>query len=88
MRLLLSDIRWLKEFLLATIENNLDDEKWIARRPNRAALDHAIYAPLGQFLRHFARRKNLGGVGRAPLPLPLGGERDGVRRGVKPLCGG
>jgi peptide/nickel transport system substrate-binding protein len=52
--------------------NNFDDEKRIARRLNRAALDHVVYAPLGLFLRHFARRKNLAGVGRAPLPLPWG----------------
>jgi peptide/nickel transport system substrate-binding protein len=52
--------------------SNLDDEKRIARRLNKAALDHVVYAPLGQFLRHFGRRGSLAGVGRAPLPLPWG----------------
>jgi peptide/nickel transport system substrate-binding protein len=51
---------------------NLDEEKLIARRLNRAALNHVVYAPLGVFLKHIARRKNLVGVGRAPLPLPWG----------------
>jgi peptide/nickel transport system substrate-binding protein len=51
---------------------NLDEEKLIARRLNRVALNHVVYAPLGVYLRLFGRRKNLNGVGRAPLPLPWG----------------
>jgi peptide/nickel transport system substrate-binding protein len=46
-----------------------DEEKTIARRLNKAALDHVIYAPLGVFLRHYAWRKNVSGIGQAPLPL-------------------
>jgi peptide/nickel transport system substrate-binding protein len=51
---------------------SLDDERHIARRLNKAAFDHVVYAPLGVFLRQFARRKNVAGVGAAPLPLPWG----------------
>jgi peptide/nickel transport system substrate-binding protein len=51
---------------------NLNDEKLIARRLNRAALNHVVHAPLGMYLRLFAHRKNLAGVGRAPLPFPWG----------------
>jgi peptide/nickel transport system substrate-binding protein len=51
---------------------NMDEEKLIARRLNKAAFEYVVYAPLGVFLRQFARRKNLAGVGRAPLPLPWG----------------
>jgi peptide/nickel transport system substrate-binding protein len=49
--------------------SSLDEEKAIARRLNKAALDHVVYAPLGMYLRHFAWRKSLAGVARAPLPL-------------------
>jgi peptide/nickel transport system substrate-binding protein len=48
---------------------SLDEEKSIARRLNKAAFDHVVYAPLGIYLRHFAYRKNLTGVGRGPLPF-------------------
>jgi peptide/nickel transport system substrate-binding protein len=47
----------------------LDEEKAIARRLNRLAFDHAIYAPLGQYQQMHAWRTNLAGVTRAPLPL-------------------
>ncbi len=47
----------------------LDEEKAAVRRLNKAALDHVVYAPLGIFLRHFAWRKNVGGIVQAPLPL-------------------
>ena len=49
--------------------NSLGEEKTIARRLNKAALDHVVYAPLGMYLRHFAWRKNVGGVARGPLPF-------------------
>jgi peptide/nickel transport system substrate-binding protein len=51
---------------------SIDDEKRIARRLNKAAFDHVVYAPLGMSVRHFACRKNLAGVGRGPIPLPWG----------------
>jgi peptide/nickel transport system substrate-binding protein len=47
----------------------LEEEKAIARRLNRAALDHVVYAPLGFFLRHQAWRRNI--IGIAPGPLPF-----------------
>ena len=47
----------------------LDDEKAAARRLNKAALEHVVYAPLGWYLRHFAWRKSLTGVTQGPLPL-------------------
>jgi peptide/nickel transport system substrate-binding protein len=47
----------------------LDDEKAIVRRLNKAALDNAIYAPLGLFLQQQAWRKNVSGIVQAPLPL-------------------
>jgi len=47
----------------------LDEEKQIARRLNKAALDNAIYAPLGWYLRHYAWRKNLTGIAQGPLPF-------------------
>jgi len=48
---------------------SVDEEKLIARRLNKAAFDHVVYAPLGMCLRHFAWRKNLAGVGRGPMPF-------------------
>lgn len=48
---------------------NVDDEKTLARRINKAALDYVVYAPLGTFLRHYAWLKNVNGIGPAPLPL-------------------
>jgi peptide/nickel transport system substrate-binding protein len=49
--------------------NTLDEEKTIARRLNKAALDQVVYAPLGWYLRHTAWRKNVSGVAQAPLPF-------------------
>jgi peptide/nickel transport system substrate-binding protein len=49
-----------------------DEEKLIARRLNRAAFDHAVYAPLGMCLRYFACRRNLTGVAQGPMPVPWG----------------
>jgi peptide/nickel transport system substrate-binding protein len=48
---------------------NLDEEKMIVRRLNRLAVDHVVYAPLGVLMRHFAWRKNVSGIGQAPMPL-------------------
>jgi peptide/nickel transport system substrate-binding protein len=47
----------------------LDEEKVIARRLNRVALDNVVYAPLGFYLRYQAWRKNVTGVGQGPLPF-------------------
>jgi len=48
---------------------SLDEEKTIARRLNRLAIDHVPYAPLGVMLQHHAWRKNVSGIVQAPLPL-------------------
>jgi peptide/nickel transport system substrate-binding protein len=48
---------------------NLDEEKTIARRLNRLAVDYVLYAPLGMLMRHYAWRKNVSGIVQAPLPL-------------------
>jgi peptide/nickel transport system substrate-binding protein len=45
------------------------EEKAIARRLNKAALDHVLYAPFGVFLRHHAWRKTVSGIVQAPRPL-------------------
>jgi peptide/nickel transport system substrate-binding protein len=47
----------------------LDEERAIARRLNKAALENAIYAPLGVFLQHQAWRKSVTGVAQGPLPF-------------------
>jgi peptide/nickel transport system substrate-binding protein len=47
----------------------LDDEKAAARRLNKAALDNAVYAPLGVYLQHQAWRKNVAGIAQGPLPF-------------------
>jgi peptide/nickel transport system substrate-binding protein len=46
-----------------------ENEIAAARRLNKAALDHAVYAPLGTFLRHYAYRKSLSGVAQGPMPF-------------------
>jgi peptide/nickel transport system substrate-binding protein len=48
---------------------SLEEERAVARRINRLAVDHVLYAPLGVFLRHHAWRKNVSGIVQAPLPL-------------------
>jgi len=48
---------------------SLDEEKTIARRLNRLAVDYVVYAPLGVLLRHYAWRKNISGIVPAALPL-------------------
>ena len=47
----------------------LDEEKAVARRINKAALDHVVFAPLGFFLQHQAWRKNVSGIVQGPLPF-------------------
>jgi peptide/nickel transport system substrate-binding protein len=47
----------------------LDEEQTIARRLNKAALDHGVYAPLGFFLQYQAWRKNVTGIVQGPLPF-------------------
>jgi peptide/nickel transport system substrate-binding protein len=46
-----------------------EEEKAIAGRLNKAALDHVVYAPLGFYLRYYAWRKNVSGVSQGPLPF-------------------
>jgi peptide/nickel transport system substrate-binding protein len=45
---------------------SLDEEKAIARRLNKAAFDHAIYAPIGWYLGRHAWRKNVTGIVTGP----------------------
>ena len=47
----------------------LDQEKAAARRLNKAAMDHVLYAPLGWYLLHSAWRKNVTGIVPGPLPF-------------------
>jgi peptide/nickel transport system substrate-binding protein len=47
----------------------LDEEKTVARRLNKAALDHVVFAPLGVFLQYQAWRKNVTGIVQGPLPF-------------------
>ena len=47
----------------------LEDEKAVARRLNKAALDDVLFAPLGCCMRHYAWRKSLTGITQGPLPL-------------------
>src|SRR5262245_33909239 len=49
--------------------NTLDEERAIARRLNKAAFEHAIYAPLGLYLQQQAWRTNDAGVAQGPLPF-------------------
>jgi peptide/nickel transport system substrate-binding protein len=48
-----------------------------ARRLNKVALDHVIYAPVGFFLQHQAWRKNVTGIVKGPLPFFWGVSRTG-----------
>jgi peptide/nickel transport system substrate-binding protein len=45
---------------------SFDEEKAIARRLNKAALDHVVFAPLGWYLRHQAWGKNVSGIVSGP----------------------
>jgi peptide/nickel transport system substrate-binding protein len=46
----------------------LDEEKTVAHRLNKAALDHVVFAPLGFFLQYQAWRKNVTGIVKGPMP--------------------
>ena len=48
---------------------SIEEEKTVARRLNKAALDHVVCAPLGLYFRHHAWRNNLSGVAQGPLPF-------------------
>jgi peptide/nickel transport system substrate-binding protein len=48
---------------------NLEEEKAVMRRLNKAALEHVVFAPTGFFLSYQAWRKNVGGVVKGPLPF-------------------
>ena len=45
------------------------DEKAVAARLNKAALEHVSYAPLGWYLRYTAWRSTLTGVTPGPIPF-------------------
>jgi peptide/nickel transport system substrate-binding protein len=45
------------------------EEKVVAHRLNKAALDNVVYAPLGFYLMYQAWRRNVSGVAQGPLPL-------------------
>jgi peptide/nickel transport system substrate-binding protein len=47
----------------------LDEEKTIARRLNKAALEHVVFAPVGLGLVEHAWRKNISGIRQAPVTL-------------------
>ena len=46
-----------------------DEEKAAARRINKAALDHVVFAPFGFWLSHQAWRRNVTGIVKGPLPF-------------------
>jgi peptide/nickel transport system substrate-binding protein len=48
---------------------DLEQEKAIARRLNKAAAEDVLFAPLGVCMRHYAWRKSLTGITQGPLPL-------------------
>jgi peptide/nickel transport system substrate-binding protein len=48
---------------------SFEEERAVARRLNRAAMDHGLFAPLGVCLRHYAWRKSLTGITQGPMPL-------------------
>src|SRR5258708_5742448 len=62
----------------------LDEEKAIARRLNKAALDNVVYAPLGWYMRHFAWRTNVTGIVKAPLPFFWGVSKTVLESGSGP----
>jgi peptide/nickel transport system substrate-binding protein len=47
----------------------LDQEKAAARRLNKAAMDHVLFAPLGWYLQHYAWRNNVTGIVPGPAPF-------------------
>lgn len=48
---------------------NLEEEKAVVARLNRAAFENVVYAPTGFFLGYQAWRKNVIGITKGPLPL-------------------
>ena len=48
---------------------SLDEEKAVAARINKAAIDDVVFAPTGFFLGYTAWRKNVSGVTKGPIPL-------------------
>ncbi|MGJ4886968.1 ABC transporter substrate-binding protein [Bradyrhizobium sp. HKCCYLRH3099] len=48
---------------------SLDEEKAVAGRINKAAIDDVVFAPTGFFLGYTAWRKNVSGVTKGPIPL-------------------
>ncbi len=48
---------------------NLDEEKAVANRLNKAAFDDVVYVPTGFFLSYTAWRKNVSGIVKGPLPF-------------------
>ncbi len=48
---------------------NLDEEKAVIARLNKAAMDNAVYAPTGLFLAYQAWNKKIEGVVKGPLPF-------------------
>jgi hypothetical protein len=65
----------------------LEEEKTIARRLNKTALDFVVYAPLGLFLQHQAWRKNVTGIVKGPMPFFWGGEQDRLTNAEKAAAG-
>jgi peptide/nickel transport system substrate-binding protein len=51
---------------------SLEEEQAIARRLNKVALEHVVYAPLGSYLINQAWRNNIAGVGQGPVPFLWG----------------
>jgi hypothetical protein len=49
------------------------------RRLSKVAMEHAIHAPLGVFLRRQAWRTSVTGVAQGAAAVLLGGEQDGAR---------
>jgi peptide/nickel transport system substrate-binding protein len=48
---------------------DLDAEKAVIRKLNRAAMDGALYAPTGFFVQYQAWRRNVSGIQKGPLPF-------------------
>lgn len=48
---------------------DLEEEKAVVHRLNKAAFDHVVYAPTGFFLSYQAWRKNIAGIAKGPLPV-------------------
>ncbi|XUM20460.1 ABC transporter substrate-binding protein [Bradyrhizobium oligotrophicum S58] len=48
---------------------SLDEEKVVAGRINKAAIEDVVFAPTGFFLGYTAWRKNVSGVTKGPIPL-------------------